>query len=248
MQNNQQLNEGLRPLDLKEMVHPTFEVDTYRSKMGEDRDVCVLSFHVKDRAPAKDMMEFIEKGYHFVLDSDVSSGENEDGEYSVFVELPRSSRLAEHIREVTYGIKKLTGIEDFKFKYHQQNGIHDVTEQSLKDVIPATPEAYDGLLTRVRTESFKHFFSKTLMDDLTLDGDVITIHKPFNNQIKLRMVKEAATDAILEGIDDAITMDEASSSEIFWLTKVLGDYNINKIGDSFMFDNKGQAMLLQRIE
>ena len=248
MQNNQQLNEGLRPLDLKEMVHPTFEVDTYRSKMGEDRDVCVLSFHVKDRAPAKDMMEFIEKGYHFVLDSDVSSGENEDGEYSVFVELPRSSRLAEHIREVTYGIKKLTGIEDFKFKYHQQNGIHDVTEQSLKDVIPATPEAYDGLLTRVRTESIKHFFSKTLMDDLTLDGDVITIHKPFNNQIKLRMVKEAATDAILEGITDTITMDEASSSEIFWLTKVLGDYNINKIGDSFMFDNKGQAMLLQRIE
>ena len=83
--NNQQLNEGLRPLDLKEMVYPTFEVDTYRSKMGEDRDVCVISFQVTDRAPAKDLMEFIEKGYHFVLDSDVSSGENEKGEYSVFV-------------------------------------------------------------------------------------------------------------------------------------------------------------------
>lgn len=230
------------------MVLPTFEVDTYRSKMGEDRDVCVLSFHVKDRAPAKDMMEFIEKGYHFVLDSDVSSGENEDGEYSVFVELPRSSRLAEHIREVTYGIKKLTGIEDFKFKYHKQNSVHDVTEETLKSVIPGTPEAYDGLLTRVRTEGIKHFFSKTLMDDLTLDGDVITIHKPFNNQIQLKMVKEATTDAILEGITDAITMDEASSSEIFWLTKVLGDYNINKVGDSFVFDNNGQAMLLQRIQ
>ena len=49
--------------------------------MGEDRDVCVISFQVTDRAPAKDLMEFIEKGYHFVLDSDVSSGENEKGEY-----------------------------------------------------------------------------------------------------------------------------------------------------------------------
>jgi hypothetical protein len=97
--NNQQLNEGLRPMDLEEMVYPTFEVDTYSSKMGEDRDVCVVSFQVKDRAPAKDLMEFIEKGYHFVLDSDVSSGENADGEYSVFVELPRSSRLAEQIKE-----------------------------------------------------------------------------------------------------------------------------------------------------
>jgi hypothetical protein len=86
------------------------------------------------------------------------------------------------------------------------------------------------------------------MDDLTLDGDVITIHKPFDKQIKLRMVKEATTDAILEGVTDTITMDETAVSEIFWLTKVLGDYNINKVGNSFMFDNKGQAMLLQRIE
>jgi hypothetical protein len=62
------------------------------------------------------------------------------------------------------------------------------------------------------------------------------------------MVKEAATDAILEGSEDTITMDHDSMSEIFWLTKVLGDYQINKVGDKFMFDNNGQAMLLQRIE
>ena len=81
MQNSQQLNEGLRAFDLADMVHPLFEIDTYRSKMGEDRDVCVLTFRVKDRDPARDLMEFIEKGYDFVLDSDVSSGENDKGEY-----------------------------------------------------------------------------------------------------------------------------------------------------------------------
>jgi len=245
--NNQQLNEGLRPLDLQEMIYPTFEVDVHASKMGEDRDVCVVSFQVKDRAPANDLMEFIEKGYYFVLDSDVSSGENEDGEYSVFVELPRTGNLAEHIKEITYGVRKLTGINEFKFKYHKQDSIHEATEEAMKSVIPATPEAYDGLITRVRTEGVKRFFSKTLMDDLTLDGDIITIHKPFNQQVKLRMVKEAATDAILEGSEDTITMDHDSMSEIFWLTKVLGDYQINKVGDKFMFDNNGQAMLLQRI-
>jgi hypothetical protein len=61
MQNNQQLNEGLRSLDLEEMVYPLFEIDSHRSKMGEDRDVCVMTFKVKDRNPAKDVMEFIEK-------------------------------------------------------------------------------------------------------------------------------------------------------------------------------------------
>ena len=246
--NNQQLNEGLRPLDLKEMVYPTFEIDVHRSKMGEDRDVCVLSFQVKDRAPAKDMMEFIEKGYHFVLDSDVSSGENDKGEYSVFVELSRSPKLAEQIKDITYGVKKLTGIDDFKFKYYKQPEVHNVSEETLASIIPSSASDYDGLMNKVRTEDVKRFFNKTLMDDLTLDNDVITIYKPFNSIIQLRMVKEGTADTILEGSTDIVTIDEESMSEIFWLTKVLGDYSINKVGENFMFDNNGQAMLLQRIK
>ena len=245
--NNQSLNEGLRPLDLKEMVYPTFEVDTYRSKMGEDRDVCVVSFQVKDRAPAKDLMEFIEKGYHFVLDSDISSGENEKGEYSVFVELSRSPRLADNIKEITYGVRKLTGIDDFKFSYHKEQAVHEATEENLKAHIPPTAGAYDGMMTKIKVEGIKRFFGKTLMDDLTLDGDVITIHKPFDKQVQLRMVKEGEADTILEDNVDTITMDDESMSEIFWLTKVLGDYNINKVGENFVFDNGRQAMILQRI-
>jgi hypothetical protein len=247
-QNNQQLNEGLRSLDLENMIHPIFEVDTFRSKMGEDRDVCVISFQVKDRNPAKDLMEFIEKGYNFVLDADVASGENSKGEYAVFVELPRTNKLAEHIKELMYGVKRLSGIDDFKFKYYKEQKELDVSEELLEKIIPTSPAKYDERMNGYKTEGIKKFFNKTLMDDLTLDGDVITIHKPFDKQVKLRMVKEATTDAILEGTTDAITMDESSISEIFWLTKVLGDYNINKVGDKFMFDNNGQAMLLQRIE
>jgi DNA-dependent RNA polymerase auxiliary subunit epsilon len=247
MPHNQQLNEGLRPMDLAEMVNKTFEVDTFRSKMGEDRDVCVLTFTVLDRNPAKDLMEFIEKGYNFVLDADVSSGENTNGEYSVFVELSRTKDLAEHIRELTYGIKKLTGISDWEFRYHKDGKKFQVSEETLRSTIPPTPDAYDGLMSKMRTEGIKRFFGKTLMDDLTLDGDVITIHKPFDKQVQLRMVKEGEADTILEDNADTITMDDESMSEIFWLTKVLGDYNINKVGENFVFDNGRQAMILQRI-
>lgn len=243
---NQQLNEGLRPLDLKEMVYPMFEVDTFRSKMGEDQDVCVVSFKVKDRAPAKDLMEFVEKGYPFVLDADISSGEDNKGEYSVFIELNRTPKLAEEIKELTYGIRKLSGIENFKFKYHKESSIHEATEENLKNNIPSTPEAYEGFVTKVKTEGIKKFFNRTLMDDLTLEGNVITIHKPFDRIIKLEIVKEDTTDAILEGSEDVITMDQDAMSEIFWLTKVLGDYNINKVGENFMFNNGSQAMLLKR--
>jgi hypothetical protein len=83
------------------------------------------------------------------------------------------------------------------------------------------------------------------MDDLTLDGNVITIHKPYNQKIQLRWLNENDPQPVIEG---AMDIDEAATAEMFWLTKVLGDYNISKFGDKFLFTNGGGAMLLQRIE
>lgn len=238
----QQLSEGLRPLDLSEMVLDTFSIDTFRSKMGEDKDVCVLSFKIRDRHPAKDLMEFIERNFDFVLDADVSSGEDNKGQYSVFVELSRTPLLAEQIKEITYGVRKLTGIEEFKFKYHKDDTVTPVTEDSLRSRIPLSAQDYDSFMQKLQVESVKKFFNKTLMDDLTIDGDVITIHKPFDKKVQLRWIQE--DQAVLEG---AISLDPDSVAETFWFTKVLGDYNINKVGDSFIFKNGNRSMTLKRI-
>lgn len=238
------VSEGLRPLDLKSMVENIFEVDTYKSKMGEDQDVCVLSFKVKERSPAKDLMEFIEKGYDFVLDSDVSSGENENGEYWVFVEISRTPKLSENIKDLVYGVKRLTGLEDFKFKYHKKNGEHELTSENLKSIVPASPNEYKNYLNEVKTESVKKFFNKTLMDNLSIDNDIITIYKPFDQKIQLRWLNESDPQAVIEG---AVDLGPESTAETFWLTKVLGDYNISKIGDRLLFTNNDQIMILQRI-
>jgi hypothetical protein len=245
---HKQLNEGLRTNDLKDLVYSLFEVDTYKSKMGEDKDVCVVSFQVKDRSPARDLMEFIEKGYHFVLDADVSSGENEKGEYSVFVELNRSPKLAEQIKELCYGVKKLTGVDDFKFKYHRSSDVHEVNEETLRKIIPGDSRAYEEHMGQVRTEDVKRFFTKTLMDNLTLNNNVITIHKPFDVKVQLEIIKDDTPESILEATEGAYVVDEKATSEIFWLTKVLGDYSINKVGENFIFNNGNRSMLLKRIE
>jgi hypothetical protein len=215
--------------------------------MGEDSDVCVVSFKVKDRSPAKDLMEFIEKGYDFVLDADISSGEDNNGEYSVFVELSRSNQLAEQIKDLTYGVRRLTGIDDWEYRYHKGNQTYNLTTESLEQIVPASSREYDGMMNRVRTEEVKRFFTKTLMDDLTIDGDVITIHKPYNQKVRMKLVREGEQELIHENTS-ALALDNIAMGEIFWLTKVLGDYNINKIGDGFVFENNGKAMILQRMD
>jgi hypothetical protein len=95
-----QLCEGLRANDLKGFVREVFTLDQYRSKMGEDQDVIVVGFTVNEKEPAADLMEFIEKGYPFVLDADVSSGEERDGKYQVFVEIERNKQFPSNKQNV----------------------------------------------------------------------------------------------------------------------------------------------------
>jgi hypothetical protein len=100
-------------------------------------------------------------------------------------------------------------------------------------------------MNKIKTEEVKKFFNKTLMDDLTLDDSVITIHKPFGQKIHLKWLKEEDPQAVVEG---AMNIDTDSTAEIFWMTKVLGDYDISKFGNKFLFTNGDRAMLLQRTE
>jgi len=242
---DQILNEGLRPLDLKDLISPIISIDTFKSKMGEDTDICVLSFTAKDRYPARDLMEFLEKGFNFVLDADVSSGENSKGEYHVFVELDRTKKIPDQIKEIVYGINQLAGNTDWKFKYHKDNSLHDLSEDNIKKIVPTSPSLYEQRLNQIKVEDLKHFFSKTLMDDLRLENSIITIYKPFNQKIKLEWLSEDDPQSILEA---APSVDENSTAEIFWMTKVLGDYNISKFGDKFLFTNGNKAILLKRTE
>jgi len=83
------LNQG----DLRYCVDNIFEIDSYQSKMGTDDKIVVLSFRVKPSQAAEDLVNFIEKGYDFVLDADKTSGEQTDGYYRVFVEIERNKNI-----------------------------------------------------------------------------------------------------------------------------------------------------------
>ena len=52
------VKEGLQAGDLDGLVNKNFEVDKHKSKMGDDKDVCVLAFTVDGLEPAKDLERF----------------------------------------------------------------------------------------------------------------------------------------------------------------------------------------------
>ena len=139
-----QLTENLEFGDLKRLIHHELHVDEYKSKMGNDEDVCVISFKVSGKEPSLDLVSFIEKGYDFVLDADVSSGEKDGGDYLVFVELDRTMQLPEQIMEIINDLLNLTEqtIDEWRVRYHTSTKDYPLTVESLSQLVVTTPEKY----------------------------------------------------------------------------------------------------------
>ena len=139
------LNEGLEKDDLKRLVHTELHIDEFKSKLGRDEDVVVISFKVKGKEPGNDLVNFIEKGYEWVIDADVSSGEMDDGDYIVFVECERKPEVVDNIIVMMEDIMNLTGqkLSDWRVRYYHDTKDHDLTSDSLKKLIPVTGKEYD---------------------------------------------------------------------------------------------------------
>jgi hypothetical protein len=142
---NSNLTEGLERGDLKRLIHNELHIDEFKSKLGDDADVVVLSFKVAGRQPAEDLVAFIEKGYSWVIDADVSSGEMDDGDYIVFVELDRDADCAENIYDLLDDLKNLTDqkLSDWRVRYYKEHKETNLSLENLKSLIPDSPESYN---------------------------------------------------------------------------------------------------------
>lgn len=138
------LFEGLEEGDLARVIHPKIHLDEFKSKMGDDADILVLSFKVTDKEPANDLMSFIERGYDFVLDADVSTGEMDDGDYLVFVEMERIPDAAKQIFDLVNDILNLTKqkISDWRFQYQKNKLEYPLAAENIRKIVPLTADNY----------------------------------------------------------------------------------------------------------
>jgi hypothetical protein len=112
--------------------------------MGDDADILVLSIKTSEKKAAEDLMNFIERGYEWVLDADISTGELDDGDYLVFVELERNSGAANNIVELIEDIINLTNqkMSDWRFQYQKNKKEYPLLTRYIKQIVPLSPDQY----------------------------------------------------------------------------------------------------------
>jgi len=242
------LVESLRAKDLRHLVKKVFEIDSFKSKVGRDEDIVVLSFSVDQEDPAKDLENFFEMGYNFVLDADCTPGELDDGSYRVYVEIERSRNSAEQVFELVEGVKKITGLEDMRFRYFKSFKSENATLENLTAAIPKDKEAYNIATQQNNLNNFSNFFSNSYADTLNVVDESISFKRPYSGTVTFNIINSGNKSDIYNSIRGPIVLESKDMAEVMFLTKVIGNYNITKIGSTFIFENNGWAVALERIQ
>ena len=139
---NKILRETLDYQDLEGMLKPTIHIDEFASKMGDDEDIVVVSFFVRDLQAARDLVQWFEKGYDFILDADQSPGEIKPNRYLVYVEMRRRNAVPEQIQQLLQDLETLTEFQpqDWSMVYKDRDYQFDL--DNFKKLVPLSPREY----------------------------------------------------------------------------------------------------------
>ncbi len=236
------LNEQLLANDLRRLVQDIFEIDSYASKMGSDEDIVVLAFTVMDVDAAQDLENFIERGYDFVLDADATPGELSNGKYKVFVEIERTHRIAEQILELLDGIRKLADLHHFRFRYYKGFHSQPCTLDALSNAIPDNKDDYNKRIKQSQLNNFSNFFNKSFVESVSIDNDDLVFQKVYAGPLRLKIRDFGRTNQVYDRVGGRIMIESTDVSEMLYLTKYLGNYNITKVNNLFVLENNGFAL------
>ena len=136
------LFESLGYKDMEGLMKPVIHIDEFASKMGDDDDVIVVSFFVRDPQAAKDLMNWFEKGYDFIIDADKSPGEIKPNRYLVYVEIRRRSTAGAHVQQLLEDLNTLTEFEPKDWTMVYKGEEVPFTQEEFERIVPLSPKEY----------------------------------------------------------------------------------------------------------
>lgn len=133
------LFEGARAGDLEYLVSSFVSIDQYTSKIENDN--IVISFFVKEKEPAQDLVDFISKNFFdFVIDIELAASKTINGDFQVFVELKRTQSFPVRLFKIMNALNILTNQDDWVFKAPGFDETFDLTRENIQKTIRLKPQ------------------------------------------------------------------------------------------------------------
>ena len=234
------LNEGMRPSDLEDLVLPMISVDEYESKI--DDDAVVIGFYVGDRDAAEDLNRFIQKSPVVLLDTEVSPAPDQHGYYLVFVELLNDVRIVTNLEAILEEVSPLMGDADWQMRVR---GLDEVMPFSKKVLTKHFNELRDENIdgdTEDETEGrVLEFFVASDLSNALLENNYLTLEGTGGTfRGELVGFDEAETIMVTHGLtESAVSLDLNDIALTLQMTRLLGE--------GWLSSRYADHMILQRV-
>jgi hypothetical protein len=121
----------IRNGELKYVTKNMIEVGMYNPKSGSDSDIIVVNFYIKEESALPKLQDFIEYiPLKTFISVSTSNYMDEDGYYTVFIELEKTKELFKDFIYVVKEISNLTSFNEWYIKTYK----HEARKYKLEDL------------------------------------------------------------------------------------------------------------------
>ena len=236
--------------DLEGTILPNISIDEFKPKAGDDEDVIVVAFYLKDLGPAEDLNTFIQRGFIDTLDVEVSPSTDEDGNYLVFVEMSRDDTFPNKFQALLVDVGNLVDNTDWNIKtYYSNEKTFKYNDPMLYQYIVLSPADYvpkDEFKMKKIKEAIEEFFSTSLVTNLTIDNNIVIIAGN-GKKIIAEVIDVGDYDTVIgrNFLSESAFGVGQNPYEANVLTGILGNCQILPIGNYLCINNDDQIMLLK---
>ena len=117
-------------------------VGAFKPKFGDEKDLAVFSFFVKQRDAADKLMTFILQKNFDLLDIEVSPDPKEYGQYILFIEMNRNKDMFATMDKLLLHIDHLVSIKQWRFRTSSYKEYMDWDRENFIKVVPQTPDEH----------------------------------------------------------------------------------------------------------
>ena len=150
------------------------------------------------------------------------------------------------MRELLNGIGQLCNCYEWRFRYQKANSSLPFNEETVMENIPLSQEEYDSKITEIKTTDLKGFFNQGTVEVTLESNSMIRFNKVYSGEISAKFIAIGKYEDVKNIVPGAISLDESSQTQVLFLNKFLGNYEINKIGNKFLIKNGDQAVVLEK--
>ena len=109
-----------------------------------------------------------------------------------------------------------------------------------------TKEDYERKVMEIKNGDIREFFDQGSVDVALESDNNLIFSRPFAGDIAAKFIAIGDYEDVKHTVPGPISLDESSQSQMFFLAKYIGNYEINKIGNKFLIRNGSKAVVIEK--